>query len=91
MEEQRQIIQHLQKENAALRESRRSKDEAISRLLRDLKAAEEARGEVSPMKAFLVSFLTSFGSLSKDAHIQHMSQPVASIMQLSRACRVHCD
>lgn len=46
MEEQRRVIEKLQRDNEALQEIRRSKDEAISRLLRDLKASEEARGQV---------------------------------------------
>ena len=35
----------LQKENARLRDERRSKDEAISRLLADLQEAQGARGD----------------------------------------------
>jgi len=45
MEEQRRLIEQLQSDNSALREVKRSKDEAISRLLNELRASEEARGE----------------------------------------------
>ncbi|KAJ1486424.1 hypothetical protein T484DRAFT_1789865, partial [Baffinella frigidus] len=43
MEEQRRAIENLKKENQKLREVRRSKDEAISRLLGDLQEAQQAR------------------------------------------------
>jgi hypothetical protein len=45
MEEQRRVIEQLQSDNSSLREVKRSKDEAISRLLNELRASEEARGE----------------------------------------------
>uniref|UniRef100_A0A7S4M161 PH domain-containing protein n=1 Tax=Guillardia theta TaxID=55529 RepID=A0A7S4M161_GUITH len=45
MEEQRRLIEQLQRENQALKEVRRNKDEAISRLLKDLQAAENRSWE----------------------------------------------
>jgi hypothetical protein len=46
LEEQRRKIEHLQRENRALKDARRRKDEAFARLLEDLNAAQVARGAV---------------------------------------------
>jgi len=45
MDAQARALAALQKENARLRDERRSKDEAISRLLADLQEAQGARGD----------------------------------------------